>query len=158
MSPDVTYWILNECFKYSHWKQSKYKNYEYQVNLETFPHILNYILFIGNFWLLEIRKLYGIPNKLNLNIKEVFISKYTHNKIIKQKSSDGSFLIMNIQLNDKVEYTNGDINFENSMNEEEQIHLNKSDCIIYNGKKMRTPGNVSYGEKYVLVIIIELIL
>jgi len=156
LSPDICYWILNECFIYKLWKLSTHKNYEYQVNLESFPHLLNYILFVLNFWLIEIRKMYSIPNTLNLNIKEIFIAKYSVNKIIKEKTCDGNFLVMNIQLNDTMEYKDGEIIFNHGT--DEIINLNACECIIYNGKKMRTPGNVSYGEKFVLVIMIELLL
>jgi len=155
---EVCYWILNDCFNYKSWNSSTYKNYEYQINLETFPHVLNYILFMANFWLMEIRKMYMISSKLNLNIKEYFIAKYTSNKVINEQTADGSFLIMNIQLNDKQEYNDGEIIFTNDNDKEDIIKLEISDCIIYNGKKMRTPGYVSKGEKFVLVIIIELIL
>jgi hypothetical protein len=154
---DICYWILNECYKQINWNVSIHKNYEYQLNLEKFPHILNYILFISNFWLSEIRKLYSMPRKLNLNIKEIFIAKYATNKIVTEKNVDNNFLIMNVQLNDAEDYTDGEIIFNTICNNEETVKLNKSDCIIYNGKKQRTPGNVSNGEKFVLVIMIEIL-
>lgn len=153
LTPDICHWILNECFKHVNWKQSTRKNYEYYAILEQFPHILNFILFISNFWLFSIRNMLSIPNKLNLNINEIFLAKYTTNKQINDYNSDGGFLIINIQLNDPDEFSGGEIAF---YNENENLQLKKYDCIIYNGKKQRTPGNVSNGEKYMLVLMIEI--
>ena len=154
LSMDVCYWILNDCFKLQQdkWVKSMYKNYEYSVQLELFPHILNYILFMMNFWLQEIRKLYGIPSNLNMNVKELFIAKYSTRHILTEFTQDEGFFMINIQLNSESDYANGKIVFQG---DEEPIQLCQTDCVVYSGKRSRTPGNVSSGEKYVLSIIIE---
>jgi hypothetical protein len=154
---DVCFWILNECFKIhpDKWLKPIYANYEYSVNLELFPHILNYILFMMNFWLQEIRKLYGIPSNLNLNVKELFIAKYSTRHILTKFTKDEGFIIMNVQLNSESDYVDGQIVFQN---DNAPLRLCHSDCVLYNGKRPRTPGNISSGEKYVLVIIIDAVI
>jgi hypothetical protein len=151
---EVCYWILNECFKPIEWKLCPHANYEYYVNLESFPHILNYMLFMSHFWIEEIRKQYSIPSSLNLNIKEIFVAKYTTNKVIYTKHADGGLFCMNIQLNLPSDFTEGSVLFDDGYT----IDLQQGDCLLYNGKRLRTPGYVTDGEKYVLVTMVDIVL
>lgn len=151
---EVCYWILNECFKPLEWKICTHANYEYYVNLESFPHILNYVLFMSHFWFEEIRKQYIIPGSLNLNIKEIFVAKYTTNKVIHTRQGDGGLFCMNIQLNLPSDFKEGTVFFE----EGNSVDLQQGDCLLYNGKRCRTPGYVTDGEKYVLVVMVDILM
>lgn len=153
ISKDVCYWIINECEKFE-WETSKYQNYNTYLNIEKMPSIMSFLLFISNFWLMEIKKSYKCEN-VKFNINDMFVSKFTKEKINEKQNMDNSFLIMNIYLNDDVDYKDGEIIFENT-NEKIQIH--HGDCLLYNGKKNRTIGSVSDGVKYVLVLIIDIML
>lgn len=150
LSKDICYWIINECEKVN-FEISKYHNYNTYLNIEKMPSILNFLLFITNFWLLDIKKIYGCEN-IAYNMYDIFVSKYTKDTVCLDKHQDNSFLTLNIYLNDIIDYKDGEIIFED---ESEKIHINQGDMLIYNGKKMRTNGSVSDGVKYILVIMIE---
>lgn len=153
LSKDICYWIINECEKIDNWETSIYPNYNNYLNIEKMPSILNFLLFVSNFWLMDIRKLYNFDDKISLNIKDVFISKYKKDKNEEIQNSDGSFLTLNIFINDKLDYNDGEIIFSDI---NEKIKINQGDMIIYNGKKLRTKGVVSEGVKYILVFLIDL--
>jgi hypothetical protein len=150
LSKDVCYWIINECENFE-WGESNYINYNNYINIEKIPSILNFLLFVSNFWLIEIKKLYNCEN-IKLNIYDIFVSKYTKEMIDNTKNIDNSFLTLTIYLNNSTDYKNGEIIFENN----EKIMINQGDMLIYNGKQLRTKGNVSDGVKYVLVLMIEI--
>lgn len=152
LSQDVCYWIINECEKLQ-WETSKYQNYNTYLNIEKIPSIMNFLLFVSNFWLIEIKNIYDCKN-VTFCINDIFVSKFTKEKINNNQNHDNSFLTMNIYLNDTVDYKDGEIIFEN---DNEKIEIYQSDCLIYNGKKKRTVGSVSDGVKYVLVLMIDII-
>jgi hypothetical protein len=150
LSKDVCYWIINETEKMNKWATSSYKNYSTYLNVENLPSVLNFILFVSNFWLQKIKELYEVEN-INTNIKDIFISKCTKDDKSTKKNKDDSFLTLNIQLNDTVDFQEGKIEFT-----EGEYMLQQGDMIIYGGKKERTNGSVIDGIKYVLVIMIDL--
>jgi len=157
LSKDVCYWIINECEKME-WNESKYSNYNTYINVKKIPSILNFLLFVSNFWLHEIKELYSCKN-ISLNITDVFVSKYTKNVISDAKTNDNSFLTLNIYLNDNINYKDGEIVFSNDITNgisSEKIMINQCDMLIYNGKLLRTNGNVSGGVKYILVFMLEI--
>jgi hypothetical protein len=153
LSKDVCYWILNECEK-NKFEQSKYNNYPTYLNIETIPSVLNFLLYVSNFWSIEIKKLYRCEN-IKLNISDIFVSKYTKSSHSEIKNADGSFLSLNIYLNSDVDYIDGEIVFEDN---EQKLMIKHGDVLIYNGKKKRTSGVISDGVKYILVIMLEIIL
>jgi predicted 2-oxoglutarate/Fe(II)-dependent dioxygenase YbiX len=104
---------------------------------------------------MDIKKIYNCEN-VKFSINDIFISKYTKEKINETQSKDSSFLTLNIQLNDEIDYIGGEIIFSDYPHEKMIIH--QGDMIIYNGNKLRTKGGVSDGVKYVLVLIIEIFL
>ena len=85
----------------------------------------------------------------------MFIAKYSTRHILTEFTQDEGFLMINLQLNSDTDYVDGNIVFHG---DNEPIRLCQTDCVVYSGKRSRTPGNVSSGEKYVLVIIIESII
>jgi len=151
LSKDVCYWIINE-FEKLEWGVSKYQNYNTYINVEQNMAVLNFLLFISNFWLMELTKSYNCET-IKLNITEMFVSKYTKEKIVEDKHVDGNFIIFNIYLNSNIDYKDGEILFEN----DERIAIQQGDLLLYNGKRMRTNGAVSDGVKYVLVLMVEII-
>ena len=153
LSKDVCYWIINECENFQ-WEESKYVNYPTYLSIEKMPAILNFLLFVSNFWLVEIKKLYNCEN-INLNINDLFVSKYTKESISEVMNPDGSFLSLNIYLNSNVDYMNGEICFNDN---DQKIMIQQGDVLIYNGKKLRTKGCVNDGAKYVLVFMLDIIL
>jgi hypothetical protein len=151
---EVCYWIINESEKKKDlWTDSKYANYNNYLNIEKIPSVLNFILFISNFWFIEINNLYKMNVKFN--IKDIFVSKYNFKKDNdSSKNRDDSFLTINILLNPQSDFVGDEIEFNN----EEKINISQSDLLIYNGKTIRTKGNVSDGTKYILAIMLDLLL
>ena len=159
LSKDICYWIINETIKYNRWTVSSvYKNYSANLNVENIPAVLSYVLFVGNFWLQKIKEIYGVP-EIDCNIKDIFISKYTkeENVVGVSWNKDNTFLSLNLQLNDGVDFQGGEIKFSGGGDDVCNYCLQQGEALIYNGKKERTNGAVVYGEKYVLVILVELV-
>jgi hypothetical protein len=156
LSKESCYWILNECFKNKNWNKSNYINYDTYLNIELLPHIFNFLLFISNLWILNIKELYNLKNT-KLSISDMFITKYTKN-IVQDNifNYDGSLLVLNISLNSNLDYENGSIVFETNKNE--SIILNQGDMIVYNGKCLRNKSTVTNGEKYYIVLMIDVFL
>ena len=71
LSKDVCYWIINESENFE-WGESNYNNYNNYINIEKIPSILNFVLFVSNFWLIEIKKLYNCQD-IELNIYDIFV-------------------------------------------------------------------------------------
>jgi hypothetical protein len=149
---DICYWIINECEKKNDWVKSKYKNYCCVKYLECMPSVLNFILFALNFWLNSIKKQFDIVS-LDCSIKDVFVSKCSSFHTDDNFNVDGSLLICNLLLNNVADYKGGGIVFED---EENDLNLLQGDMLIYNGKKGRKSDRVTEGDKYILVIVIEI--
>jgi hypothetical protein len=154
----ICYWIINESEKKTSWKPSLYKHYANTLSVEYIPPVLNFILFISNFWLTDIRNTYDIGNSVHLNIRDIFVSKYFNqekdvvNTLL--DDNDNSFFVINIQLSNQTDYIGGDVLFEDG----DLISTNQGDMLIHSGKKKRTSGGVTYGEKYILVLIIDILM
>jgi hypothetical protein len=156
LSHDVCYWIINECESQQLWNDNcPYGNYNTYLNLDKLPSITSFILYVCNFWLMYIRKTFDMESyNVNLMIRDIFISKFSK-KIVNNdvKQVDNTFLVLTIYLNDKLDYVGGEIIFDN---DEDQIVLNQGDMLIHNGKIARTKGDVSDGERYALVILVDI--
>ena len=150
LSLDTCYWIIDEAEK-KKWSDSPYPNYHEYMNIENLPSVMNYVLYVSRFWLVQVRKLYDMDN-ININIKDIFIAKYNKHMSGANKFSDDTFLTLNIQLNDDVDYIGGEI-----LIDEDSIKLKQGDLLVHNGKKLRTSGRVSDGIKYMLVLFTDIV-
>jgi hypothetical protein len=153
LSKDVCYWIINECEKKEGFIESKYANYNKCIGIENIPGVMNYLLFIMNYWIIKISEIYNLENTKIFNIKEMFISK--SEKDTNQTNvfnCDKTFLTLNVAINDPIDHNNSPLIFDDA-----SMTLLHGDMIIYNGKKMRTNDGIVKGEKYTLVVFLELI-
>lgn len=155
LSQIVCFWIISESIKSCEWKKDIYFNYKNYLNIENIPSVLSFVLFLLNPLLYKIQNQYDFFDGPNINIKDIFICKYTSEDNYDNSYIDNSFLTININLNDISSYTGGEIIFDDS---DHKIELNCGDMIVYNGKKNRTNCKIISGEKYVLVILIELVI
>lgn len=149
---DVCYWIINECEKKREFVESKYINYNNCVSIEKMPSVMSYLLFIMNYWLMKIAEIYNLENTNLINITEMFISK--SEKDTNQTNifnCDKTFLTLNIAINDPIDHDNSPLAFDDT-----RLTLLQGDMIIYNGKKKRTNDGIEKGEKYTLVVFLEL--
>jgi len=78
---------------------------------------------------------------IKLNIKNIFVAKNYGSQKRKEKCNDDSFIILNIQLNNKN---------ESIMYNDDSIILEQGDMIVYNKKTVREKCN-----NYVLVLMID---
>ena len=160
LSLDVCYWIINECETKNNWIDDKLKDYNKILNVEDIPSVFSFILFVSNFYFINIRKLYNLNDDIKLNIKNIYVSKTQSFRKNSTTYIDGNLLTINIQLNDKKDYIGGEIVFYEETAEtssKNKILLNQGDMLIYNGLKPRTDNLIENGEKYVLVMDIEFI-
>lgn len=153
---DVCYWILNESFKSKLWQKSPYADYDQYLKVESMPAVLSYLLFITNFWMMNIRKQYGLEEHLRFNVKDLFMAKYTEDFKIADKDTHvptaGNSLVLTVQINSPTDFRNGEISFEDA----DSVSLIQGDMLIHPGKTKRSNGGVSSGEKLVLVYFIEI--
>uniref|UniRef100_A0A6C0HBL4 Fe2OG dioxygenase domain-containing protein n=1 Tax=viral metagenome TaxID=1070528 RepID=A0A6C0HBL4_9ZZZZ len=153
LSLDVCYWIINECEKTNKWINSPYKLYELYLNIENMPAILSFVLFISNHLITTILKQYNIQNNnIPINIRDIFVAKYSKNSNSQMKYIDNTFLTATVQLNDTADFVDGVIQF----NDEDNVLIKQGELFIHNGKKFRTNGGVKDGVKYVLVFLLDI--
>lgn len=156
LATDICYWIINESERLNQWKSSPYPNYDNYLNVDKMPHILNFILFIFNFWKDHLYNIYNLKSNIKLKIKDIFVSKFvedtnTNGNSIPEENIDNHFLILTIALNDITDYTNGEIQLE-----EDNIKLNLGDALLHNGKKRKAKGSVGKGTKFVLTLFLDI--
>lgn len=163
LSKDVCYWIINECEKINNWEISPYNIYDNYLSLQKMPSVSNFILFMANLYLMQLKKMYDINDNVNLFITDVFMTKYSNKKSINHKKlADSATFIINIQINDTVDFKGGEIEFISNNSESEltveddKVLLKQGDMLIYSSSRRRSNGGVSDGEKYVLVFLINI--
>jgi hypothetical protein len=151
LSRDVCYWIINEVEKQK-WISKKYKNYGEYVNLDNVPSVLSFILYSLTFWISQFKKDYNFDKiDIHTDVSDIFVTKIDNKSVIKSNIDD-SFLTVILQLNDKLDFTNGDIVFENN----EIIKMNQCDMFVHNGKSLKCCEKTDDGIKYLLVIMINI--
>jgi len=155
LSQNVCFWIINEAMKSSEWKKNVYNNYKTYLNLENIPSVLSFVLFLSNSILYQIQNKYNFMNGPDINIKDIFICKYTSEDVYDDSYTDDSFISVNINLNDINTYSGGEVIFDDS---NDNVKLKGGDMIVYNGKKKRMNCKINSGEKYILVILTEILL
>jgi hypothetical protein len=154
LSTDVCYWIINETEKLHDWTNNLYYNYDKCLILDKLPHVLNFILFVSQFWLIDIRKMYGVQEyNINLNIRDIFVAKYSKISQYVLDHLDNTFFTLKIQLNNTLDFRGGEylINGEN-------IRLEQGDALLHSGKKVCNHTNLNEGDKYVLIMFIDIVL
>ena len=148
---EVCYWIINECEKHNQWKSCDYCHYSLYTVIDHIPSILSFVLFIVNFWMQQVKKMYNFD--LPLDIKDAFVAKYNKSQPTSELTHNGNFLTLELQLNDTKDFRGGGVMFDGDTDE---ISLSQCDMMIYTGMRGRTSGSVVDGEKFVLVILFDI--
>lgn len=154
---EIYYWMLNEAFKNKNWRKSPYPEYDQYLRAESMPAVFSFLLFLSNFWLMDVRKKYDIEEEVRINIDDMFIAKYTDNMKpvgidAYEPSTNKTSLVLTVQLNSRQDFRGGDVVFEDAS----VVALHEGDMLIHYGKKKRSNGAVESGEKLVLVMFLTL--
>ena len=187
-STDVCYWMMNEYEKHAGLVvPSPYRNYQNCLKIDLLPSLFSFVSFVSNHLLDRAQIDYGVFEKrLNIQKTDMFLCKYTGKStfhpsedsldqpldLAKDLVEDGSFLSLNVVLNDPVDYVGNEIVFENmiepGMIREDntvcvspesfstEYRMEQGDMVIYNGNTKRTNGRIVTGSKYVLVLMTKL--
>lgn len=151
---NVCYWIINESKNSDKWKTNVYNTYGDYLNIEHIPSVLNFLTFILYNLLYRIQKIYSIKDSIKINITDIFVSKITSHNCRTESNSDNTFLSININLSDFSMYSGGEIILHGN---EEYIKIVQGDMFVYNGKAKKQNCEITTGEKFVLVILTELL-
>lgn len=146
---DVCCWLITEADKLE-WKTGLFEPFEKAVNAENIPTVINYLIFASNFWIYNIRDVYGISENIPLKVQNIYICNQENtNEII--ENPDGHFLKMVIALNGH--FQGGSFYFQDQP--ENKNVLQRGDSVVYCGLKTIVHEKVG-GSRYFLVAIIEL--
>lgn len=157
---DICKWIINESEEYASqnngWMTDRHNKYPTtDLPVEKIPNIFRYILtsfhetiskyIIESYCLQE--------NEIILEIKDLFIVKYEHDKQnFLEFHTDGSLLTVNILLSEKSEFKGGGTLFEDDIT----YYLNQGDMILHSSKSRHSGLPITEGKRYLLVFFINL--
>lgn len=145
-----------------------FKNFPTYLEVKDMIHVNNFMDYTAKLIIEKIKIDYKIE-KAVLNITNLFITKNEYIKdnpdVVKNNqdmNEDGTFLTINIALNDSFECMdqNKEIGHKIWFEHDENvpISLDAGDLIVYNGKIKRNRGDILKGGKYMLVATLELAL
>jgi len=155
---DICNWIIYESEKYASnnggWTTKRHINYP---TTDIPVHLINSIstfifqssVNICNF----IKDSYQIPNEIGLDIQDLFIVKYEHNKQnFLEPHKDGSFISFNILLTNPNDFEGGGTEFEDGL-----ITKNmQGDLFIHSSLITHSGIPITKGKRYLLVGFINL--
>jgi len=151
-SPDVCYWILNECFKHT-FTESIYEGFGETLSITNMPHIFDFVLYSSNLWITYFKRAYNILEyDLKLNVSEIFVAnnkeKYT---IIKDPISNKKKFICKILLNDNRDFEGGGTIINGNLNS-----LTQGEMLIYNTNHEIGYEEIRAGISYYMVFFLEI--
>lgn len=155
---DICNWIIYESEKYASnnggWTTKRHINYP---TTDIPVHLINSIstfifqssINICNF----IKESYQIPNEMGLDIQDLFIVKYEHDKQnFLEPHKDGSFISFNILLTNPSDFEGGGTEFEDGL-----ITKNmQGDLFIHSSLITHSGIPITKGKRYLLVGFINL--
>ena len=144
---DVCDWICKEIKNNLNINDTfKIKN---KIEIDKLPAVLSFFINSYPNIIENIKKTYSLNNGITYNIRELFVESHEDNEndeeiIMKNDKSDITFKIL---LNDKPNYDNNGLLFEDNI----ITYLNKGDMIIYNGFVKYKETAIKKGVKIYLV-------
>lgn len=154
----VCNWIINESELYASqnggWSSLRHREYPTtDIPIQKIQTIYNFIISTFENIFNKISKAYCLPDDTNYNIIDMFIVKYHHeyqNEL--ELHHDGSFLSLNILLNDKKEFEGGGTFFFDGI----ISYLNQGEMIVHSGKIKHAGLPITKGIRYILVVFISI--
>jgi hypothetical protein len=149
-------WIIFESEEYAKnnggWTTSRHENYATtDIPVEKIVPVFRFVLHSFQTIFQKIQTSYCLPKDTEFNIKDLFVVKYSENA---QNSldlhHDGSFITVNILLNDASEFEGGGTYF----NDGTTVFLEQGDMLIHSGKIKHAGIQITKGKRYLLVAFI----
>jgi hypothetical protein len=153
---NVCEWIIFESEEYAKnnggWSTSRHENYATtDIPVEKILPIFRYVLYSFQTIFHKIQTSYCLSKNTEFNIIDLFIVKYSENA---QNSldlhHDGSFLTVNVLLNDACEFEGGGTYF----NDGTTVFLEQGDMLVHSGKMKHAGIQITKGKRYLLVAFI----
>lgn len=151
-------WIIFESEEYAKnnggWTTSRHENYATtDIPVEKIVPVFRFVLHSLQTIFQKIKSSYCLPKDTEFNIKDIFVVKYSENA---QNSlslhHDGSFITVNILLNDVSEFEGGGTYF----NDGTIVFLEQGDMLIHSGKIKHAGMQITKGKRYLLVAFISI--
>ncbi len=152
-SPDMCIYIINECEKYAKhndgWTTKRHRNYpSTELPVDKIPTIFGIILETLKTITNKISISYGLHDDMVLDIKDLFVVKYSHdaqNQL--EMHTDVSFISFNILLNESSEFEGGGTYFDDGLTS----RLEQGDILIHSSRIKHSGLPVTIGCRYLLV-------
>ena len=165
LAPEICYWIITEAESVNRWDRCTYNNYETYFNIEQLPAVFSFIKFVSTYYLETVAVDYKIKGVgASMNIKDMFLCKYSVLQIGMELTSDPAHFSINILLNSLVDFLGGVIVFNDGLRivgeggiSDDIVKMDQGDMLIYNGLSKRTSGCISKGVRYMLCILVDLV-
>jgi len=156
LKPDSCEWIINEseiiakqsCSK--GWKKNMLEHYPtYTIELDTKVSLFRYIITQFKTILDMIIQSYSLHKDTNINVTNVFISKYNSDaQCCIEPGNDGSTITIQIMLSDISRFVGGGIQFDDHI----VTKLKQGDMLLYNGNCKHFELPITHGVKYSIII------
>lgn len=152
-TPDICNYIVNECEKYATnnggWTTTRHVNYPTtDLPVDKIPSIFGLILETFKTKTVLIRSSYGLHDDMVLDIKDLFVVKYS---VDSQKSlemhCDGSFISFSILLNNENEFEGGGTYFDDGLTSK----LGQGDMLLHSSQIKHSGLPITKGKRYLLV-------
>jgi hypothetical protein len=152
-SADMCRYIINECEKYAKlnggWTTKRHHTYPTtDLPVDKIPSIFGIILETLKTITNKISLSYGLHDDMTINIKDLFVVKYSHdaqNQL--EMHTDGSFISFNILLNESSEFEGGGTYFEDGLTS----RLEQGDILIHSSRIKHSGLPITKGCRYLLV-------
>jgi len=157
-SVDMCRYIINESEKYATenggWMTNRHVSYPTtDLSVDKIPSIFGIVLESLNTILKKISISYELHNDIAINIKDLFVVKYSHesqNKLETHK--DGSFISFNILLNESGEFEGGGTLFDDGLT----YHSEQGNMLIHSSRINHSGLPITKGYRYLLVGFLDI--
>jgi hypothetical protein len=152
-SADMCRYIINECEKYAKlnggWTTKRHHTYPTtDLPVDKIPSIFGIILETLKTITNKISLSYGLHDDMTINIKDLFVVKYSHDAQNQLEiHTDGSFISFNILLNESSEFEGGGTYFDDGLTS----RLEQGDILIHSSRIKHSGLPITKGCRYLLV-------
>ena len=157
-TPDICNYIINECEKYAKnnggWTIKRHDHYPTtDLPVEKIPSIFGLVLETLKTITDKVKKSYGLPENMLINVNDLFVVKYKDNgQNHLEMHHDGSFLSFNVLLSNTSDFEGGGTYFDDGLT----AHLEQGDILIHSSRIKHSGLSITKGTRYLLVGFLNL--